>query len=79
MHAAISEAVHDLDKRDHFMLLDLHVWHFGQPFENEPCSLVSPFQLSSAVGHITCATASVICFHCDSSAMSWLRPFSVNR
>ncbi len=36
-------------------------------------------QLSSAVGHITRATASAICFHCDSSTCSCFLPFSVSR
>jgi hypothetical protein len=36
-------------------------------------------QLSSAAGHITRATASAICFHCDSSTTSCFRPLSVSR
>lgn len=36
-------------------------------------------QFSSATGHITRATASVIFFHCDSSNRSFFLPFSVSR
>jgi hypothetical protein len=43
------------------------------------CSATIACQLSSAAGHITRATASAICFRCDSATTSYFLPFGVNR
>ncbi len=48
------------------------------PFSDLPPSIASQLSLEGA-GHITRATASIICFRCDSSTRSCFLPFSVSR
>ncbi len=67
-----------------FLLLFLFQFEVGPQFALQiriafSRSATISFQFSSTAGHITRATASDICFHCDSSTTSCFLPFSVSR